>query len=213
MSLTPSAVSKLVTRLETRLGVRLLQRTTRALNLTADGEAFFVAARRIVSEIETLDCEITDQRGTPHGPLRVSTSLAFATHQLAPVIGEFLARHPAVQLELMPTDRVVDIIVEGIDIAIRLGKLADASFMARKIGEDIRLICASPDYLARRRTPQRREDLARHESIVNRERSYLNLWLFRIDGKIREIEVGAASPSTRASRRCGWLCRDWVSCA
>src|SRR5262249_10037116 len=86
LGLTPSAVSKLVTRLETRLGVRLLQRTTRALRLTADGEAFYESARRIVGEIADLEREITDQRGTPHGLLRVTTSLAFSTHQLAPVI-------------------------------------------------------------------------------------------------------------------------------
>ncbi len=190
LGLTPSAVSKLVTRLETRLGVRLLQRTTRAIHLTADGEAFYASARRIVSDIETLEGEMTDQRGTPHGPLRVTTSLAFSTHQLAPVIAEFLARYPAVQLELMPTDRVVDMIEEGVDIAIRIGRLADTSFMAPKIGEDVRLICATPDYLARHGTPRRPEDLARHQCIINRERRYLNRWPFRVDGKIVEIEVG-----------------------
>jgi DNA-binding transcriptional LysR family regulator len=189
LGLTPSAVSKLVTRLETRLGVRLLQRTTRAINLTAEGQVFYASARRIVGEIEQLESEISDQRGTPHGPLRVSTSLAFSTHRLAPLIGEFLARHPAVQLELMPTDRVVDLVEEGIDVAIRLGRLADTSFMARKIGEDIRLVCAAPSYIARRGAPQRPEELTRHECI-NRERLYLNRWAFRIDGQIREIEVG-----------------------
>src|SRR6188768_1683040 len=102
LGLTPSAVSKLVTRLEARLGVRLLQRTTRALSPTADGEAFYAAARRIVADIEALERAMTDQRGTPHGLLRVTTSLAFSTHQLAPMIGEFLGRYPDIQLELMP---------------------------------------------------------------------------------------------------------------
>ena len=190
---TPSAVSKLVTRLETRLGVRLLQRTTRALHLTAEGEAFYAAARRIVSDIETIEDQITGQRDTPHGLLRVTTSLAFSTHQLAPVILEFMARHPLVELELLPTDRVVDMVEEGIDIAIRIGRLADTSFMARKIGADKRLICAAPSYLARHGTPRRPEDLARHNCIVSRERAYLNRWHFRIDGpngsEVREIEV------------------------
>jgi DNA-binding transcriptional LysR family regulator len=190
LGLTPSAVSKLVTRLEARLGVRLLQRTTRALSLTADGEAFYAAARRIVGEIEALETEITDQRGTPHGLLRVTTSLAFSTHQLAPMIGEFLERHPAIQLELMPTDRVVDMIDEGVDIAIRIGKLADSSFMARKIGDDVRMVCAAPAYLAAHPAPRRPEDLARHNCIVSRDRAYLNRWHFRIDGQVREIEVG-----------------------
>lgn len=189
LGLSPSAVSKLVTRLEARLGVRLLQRTTRAIHLTAEGETFYASARRIVTDIEMLQDEMTDRRGTPQGPLRVTTSLAFSTHQLAPVIAEFLERYPAVRLELMPTDRVVDMIEEGVDIAIRIGRLADTSFMARKIGEDVRLICASPDYLARLGTPRRPEDLTRHQCIVNRERQYLNRWPFRIEGKIVEIEV------------------------
>ncbi len=189
LGLSPSAVSKLVTRLETRLGVRLLQRTTRALHLTAEGEAFYAAARRIVSDIESIEDQITGQRDTPHGLLRVTTSLAFSTHQLAPVILEFMARHPLVELELLPTDRVVDMIEEGVDIAIRIGRLADTSFMARKIGEDKRLICATPSYLARHGMPRRPEDLARHNCIVSRERPHLNRWQFRIDGEVRELEV------------------------
>jgi DNA-binding transcriptional LysR family regulator len=190
LGLTPSAVSKLVTRLEAQLGVRLLQRTTRALSLTAEGEAFYAAARRIVGEITALEAEISDRRGTPHGLLRVTTSLAFSTHFLAPVIGEFLDRHPAIEVELMPTDRVLDMVEEGIDVAIRVGRLADSSFMARKIGDDVRLVCASPDYLASRAAPRRPEDLALHNCIVSRDRAYLNRWLFRINGDVREIEVG-----------------------
>jgi DNA-binding transcriptional LysR family regulator len=189
LGLTPSAVSKLVTRLEARLGVRLLQRTTRALHLTADGEAFYEQARRIVGEIAALEAELTDRRGTPQGLLRVTTSLAFSTHQLAPLIGEFLERYPAVQLELIPTDRVVDLVEEGVDIAIRVGRLADSSFMARKIGEDVRLVCAAPAYLARHGTPQRPEELARHNCIFSRNGAHPNRWPFRIDGQIREVDV------------------------
>jgi DNA-binding transcriptional LysR family regulator len=189
LGLTPSAVSKLITRLESRLGVRLLQRTTRALSLTADGEAFYAVAQRIVGEIAALEAGISDQRGTPHGLLRVTTSLAFSTHQLAPMIGEFLARHPAIHLELMPTDRVVDMVEESVDVAIRIGRLPDSSFMARKIGDDVRLVCAAPDYLAAHPAPQRPDDLGRHNCIVSRDRAYLNRWQFRIDGQVREIEV------------------------
>ena len=189
LGLTPSAVSKLVTRLETRLGVRLLQRTTRALHLTQEGEIFFAAARRIVGEIESLENQIAGQSSTPSGVLRVTTSLAFSTHQLAPVLSEFLARHPLVQFELLPTDRVIDMVEEGIDVAIRIGRLPDTSFMARKIGEDKRLICAAPAYLARHGTPQRPEDLARHNCLVSRDRTQLNRWPFKIDGQLAEIEV------------------------
>ena len=190
LGLSPSAVSKLVTRLEGRLGVRLLQRTTRALHLTQEGEAFYESARRIVDEIEALESRIVDGRGTPQGLLRVTTSLAFATHQLTPILAEFLARYPAIQFALLPTDRLVDMVEEGVDIAIRIGRLADTSFMARRIGEDKRVICASPDYLARHGTPRRPQDLLRHECILSRERAYLNRWSFRIEDEIREIEVG-----------------------
>jgi len=189
LGLTPSAVSKLVTRLETRLGVRLLQRTTRALNLTAEGEVFYAAARRILAEIATLENQISGQGSTPQGLLRVTTSLAFSTHQLTPVLPEFLARYPQVRLELLPTDRVVDMVEEGMDVALRIGRLADTSFMARKIGEDRRLLCAAPSYLARHGTPSRPEDLARHDCILSRERAALNRWQFRIDGVIRTIDV------------------------
>jgi DNA-binding transcriptional LysR family regulator len=189
LGLSPSAVSKLITRLETRLGVRLLQRTTRALHLTQEGEVFYAAAKRIVGEIESLENQIVGESGTPSGVLRVTTSLAFATHQLAPVLSEFLARYPLVQFELLPTDRVIDMVDEGIDVALRIGRLADTSFMARKIGEDKRLICAAPSYLARHGTPQRPEDLARHNCIVSRDQPYLNRWSFKVDGRIVEIDV------------------------
>jgi DNA-binding transcriptional LysR family regulator len=189
LGLSPSAVSKLVTRLETRLGVRLLQRTTRALHLTQEGEVFYTAAKRIVGEIDALEDQIAGQSGTPGGLLRVTTSLAFSGHQLAPVLSEFLARYPLVQVELLPTDRVIDMVEEGVDIAIRIGRLADTSFMARKIGEDKRLICAAPSYLARHGTPRRPEDLARHNCLVSRDRSQLNRWTFKRDGQAFEIEV------------------------
>jgi DNA-binding transcriptional LysR family regulator len=189
LGLSPSAVSKLITRLEARLGVRLLQRTTRALHLTQEGEVFYAAAKRIVGEIETLENQIAGQSSTPSGVLRVTTSLAFSTHQLAPVLSEFLARYPLVQFELLPTDRVIDMVEEGIDIAIRIGRLADTSFMARKIGEDKRLICAAPSYLARHGRPQKPEDLARHNCLVSRDRTQLNRWPFKVDGQVVEIEV------------------------
>ena len=189
LGLSPSAVSKLITRLETRLGVRLMQRTTRALHLTQEGEVFYAAAKRIVGEIEALENQIVGESGTPSGVLRVTTSLAFATHQLAPVLSEFLARYPLVQFELLPTDRVIDVVDEGIDVALRIGRLADTSFMARKIGEDKRLICAAPSYLARHGTPQRPEDLARHNCIVSRDNAYLNRWSFKVDDRTVEIDV------------------------
>src|SRR5437879_4797837 len=141
LGLTPSAVSKLVTRLETRLGVRLLQRTTRALHLTEDGEVFYAAAQRIVAEIETLENQIAGQSGNPHGVLRVTTSLAFSSHQLAPVLPEFLARHPLIELDLLPTDRVIDMVEEGMDGAIRIGLVSRLSVVRGiRVGGLVRLL-------------------------------------------------------------------------
>lgn len=189
LGLTPSAVSKLVTRLEARLGTRLLQRTTRSLRLTAEGEMLYAAARRIVGDIETLERQIRGRSGTPQGLLRVTTSLAFAGHQLAPVLDDFLARHPLVQVEVLPTDRVVDLVEEGIDVAVRIGRLPDSSLLARRIGADKRLICAAPAYLERHGAPLQPADLMRHSCIVGRDRAHLNRWPFRIDGRLQEIEV------------------------
>ena len=213
LGLSPSAVSKLITRLETRLGVRLLQRTTRALHLTQEGEVFYAAARRIVGEIETLENQIAGQSGTPSGVLRVTTSLAFSTHQLAPVLSEFLARYPLVQLELLPTDRVIDMVEEGIDIAIRIGRLGDTSFMARKIGEDKRLICAAPSYLARHGTPQRPEDLAGTTAWCRAIAPISTAGRSRSTARSSRSRSAAASPSPRARRRCSLPCRASASCA
>jgi DNA-binding transcriptional LysR family regulator len=213
LGLTPSAVSKLVTRLERRLGVRLLQRTTRALHLTEDGEVFYAAAKRIVAEIETLENQIAGQSGNPHGVLRVTTSLAFSTHQLTPVLPEFLARHPLIELDLLPTDRVIDMVEEGVDIAIRIGRLADTSFMARKIGEDKRLICAAPAYLARHGTPRRPADLGRGTIASCRANAPISI-AGRLGSTARSARSRspAGSPSTRARCRCSLPCRASASC-
>jgi DNA-binding transcriptional LysR family regulator len=167
-----------------------------------------------VSEIETIEDQISGQRDTPHGLLRVTTSLAFSTHQLAPVILEFMARHPLVQLELLPTDRVIDMVEEGVDVAIRIGRLADTSFMARKIGEDKRLICRTPP--ACHGTPRRPEDLARHNCIVSRERAYLNAGSSAWMGCAGERSARSGRGPGRHQRarcRCSSLCRASASCA
>src|SRR4029434_4683416 len=114
-----------------------MQRTTRALHLTQEGEVFYAAAKRIVGEIDALEDQIAGQSGTPSGLLRVTTSLAFSGHQLAPVLSEFLARHSLVQVELLPTDRVIDMVEEGIDVAIRIGRLADTRLLARQTRREI----------------------------------------------------------------------------
>ena len=153
LGITPSAVSKLVSRLEDRLGVRLLERSTRRLALTPEGETFLLRARRIVADIEEAEAEVARVHGAPRGKLRINAGTAFGLHQLAPSLAEFLARYPEIDIELSITDRLVDLIEEQSDIAVRSGHIPDGPFVQRKLADLQRVICAAPKYLAQRGTP------------------------------------------------------------
>jgi DNA-binding transcriptional LysR family regulator len=166
LGLTPSAVSKLVSRLEDRLGVRLLHRTTRRLGLTAEGEVYFARARQILADIEEAEAEVAKFRGSPRGCLHVNAGHAFGVQQLAPALPEFLARYPDLKIELSVADRVIDLVEEQVDVAIRAGRIVDTSLIACKIAEFERTICAAPSYLARHGTPRTPADLANHICIV-----------------------------------------------
>ncbi|MCP5373698.1 MAG: LysR family transcriptional regulator [Hyphomicrobiales bacterium] len=166
LGLSPSAVSKLVGRLEAHLGVRLLHRTTRRLALTSEGEQYFDRARRILADMEEAELEVARLRAVPRGRLRVNTSSGFAVHQLAPAMPGFLARYPEVQVELSATDRVVDLDEEHADVTIRTGPVGDTPLAARAIAAYGRTICAAPAYLARHGTPRRPADLAQHTCIT-----------------------------------------------
>jgi DNA-binding transcriptional LysR family regulator len=154
LGLTPSAVSKIVTKLEDRLGVRLLHRTTRRLALTMEGELYFARARQIVSDIADAETEVARVHGVPRGRIRVATSAAFGVSQLAPILPDFLQRYPEISVDLSLTDRVVDLVDEQIDVAIRAGRLTDATLIARQIATYRRVICAAPAYLARKGMPR-----------------------------------------------------------
>lgn len=189
LGLTPSAISKLVTRLEDRLGVRLLDRTTRKLALTPEGEAYFQRSQRILHDITEAENEVASFRAQPRGLLRVNVGTAFGMHQLAPALPEFLSRHPEIRVELTITDRVVDLIEEGADIAIRLGTLGDSSLVARKICELERVICAAPLYLERHGTPRTPDELLDHNCLNVAYAPNLQRWPFTVAGGVRHIEV------------------------
>ncbi len=180
-ALTASALSKLVRRLEERLGLRLLTRTTRRIALTPEGEVYAARARDVLALIEAAETEVTAGRGRPRGHLRVNTSSAFARQRLIPVLPEFRARYPEITLDLEVTDRHVDIIASGVDVALRTGQMDDSSLVARKVASDRRVICAAPSYLARRGVPLLPQDLLRHDCIVLHGLSRLTLWPFRGD--------------------------------
>jgi DNA-binding transcriptional LysR family regulator len=136
------------------------------LALTSEGEVYFARARQILADIEEVEAEVTRSRGSPRGRLRVHTSNAFGVHQLAPSLPEFLMRYPDIEVELSITDRIVDLVGERADVAIRGGPIADTSLSARKIGEFERTICAAPSYLARRGVPRTPAELASHVCVV-----------------------------------------------
>ncbi len=187
LGLTPSAVSKLVSRLEDRLGVRLLHRTTRRLALTSEGEVYFARARQILADIEEVETEVAKSRGSPRGRLHVNAGHAFGVQQLAPALPEFLTRYPDIEVELSVTDRVIDPVEEHADVTIRAGRILDMSLSARKIAEFERTICAAPSYLARRGVPRTPADLADHICIV--AGPTLGRWPFRTRAGIDNVEI------------------------
>jgi DNA-binding transcriptional LysR family regulator len=192
LGVTPSAVSKTITRLETRLGVRLLSRTTRRLKPTVEGETLIARGRHILAELDEAEMEVTRARGAPRGLLRINSLVAFGLHALPPVLPEFLRRYPEVQVELSISDRIVDLVEEGVDLAVRGGRLADSSLVARKICDSERIVCAAPSYLRRHGTPRRPEDLLEHNCIVISGYPQLRRWPVvdpSVAGGIRTVEV------------------------
>jgi DNA-binding transcriptional LysR family regulator len=180
LGLSPSAVSKLVTRIEDRLGTRLLVRTTRALQLTPEGEAYLGRARRILSEIDETERALSSGvRAVPRGRLRVSVSVGFGVLHILPLVPEFLALYPEIELDLSLADEVIDLIEERADIAIRAGALRDSRLKARKLLESRRIIIAAPAYLERHGTPRTPDDLDAHNCLRFNFRSSFDEWPFR----------------------------------
>jgi DNA-binding transcriptional LysR family regulator len=197
LALTPSAISKLVARLEDRLGVRLLHRTTRRLSLTSEGELYFARARQIVADIEEAEAEVARTRAAPRGRLHVNTSNAFAAHHLAPALPAFLAHHPDITVELSVTDRVIDLVEDYADVTIRIGRLPDTTLSARKIADTSRVICASPSYLAQHGTPQAPAELAKHVCI-SLAVGEATRWPFRTPRGIEQFNIPARVTSDNA---------------
>ncbi len=189
LSLSPSAVSKIISRLEDRLRVKLLTRTTRKLALTVEGERYLEHAREILSAIEAAESEIAAARGKPSGVIRVNVGTAVGKHQLAPILGRFLEQYPEISVELSVTDRQIDIIAEQADVVLRTGALSDSSLQARKLTDSHRLICASPDYLARHGTPRVPADLLQHNCLLISRMPHLARWPFHTPEGINHLKV------------------------
>ncbi|MBO1907152.1 LysR family transcriptional regulator [Microvirga sp. 3-52] len=193
LRMTPSAVSKLIARLEARLGARLVNRSTRKLQLTPEGAAFYDRAVSILADLDETERSAASG-AAPRGRLRVNTNVPFGTHYLIPLLPDFLERHPEVSVDVTLTDTVVDLLEDRADVAIRVGPLKSSQLVARKLGESQMMLVAAPSYLDRHGTPQSPEDLARHNLLGFSFARQSNGWPF----KDRRDNVSAVVPTGNA---------------
>lgn len=187
LRMTPSAVSKLVGRLETRLGVRLINRSTRKLQLTPEGKAFYDSAVRILDDMNAAEREAA-VGATPRGKLRVNTSIPFGLRKLLPALPDFLKQHPGISIDVALTDVVVDLLDERADIAIRVGRLRESRLLARKLGESRMVVTASPAYLAEYGVPKTPEDLKNHNLLGFCFSKQIDGWPF-LDGAGGTLQI------------------------
>jgi len=192
----PSVVRTLAA-LEAALDARLLNRTTRRIALTDEGREYYARCQRVLADVDDAEAALSARRAVPRGRLRVTAPVMFGRLHLAPVITEFVGRHPAVQVELILLDRVVDLVEEGIDVGMRIGRLPDSSLVAVPIGETRRVVCASPAYLRRAGTPVSLADLAAHRCVSFGGLAPGNEWTFATDGKAVRVTVAPALASNQ----------------
>lgn len=177
LGLPKSTVSRKLAQLEERLGVRLVQRTTRKLALTEIGEAYYERCSRIVADVMSAEQLVTDMQATPRGRLRVTSSVDFATQWLGAIVADFLGQHPEINIELEATNKVVDLIEDGFDVALRFGQMPESTLIARRVCAVYLIACASPAYLAKRGTPRQIEDLDEHDHILFTPASRNQTWV------------------------------------
>ncbi|SDG50985.1 DNA-binding transcriptional regulator, LysR family [Celeribacter baekdonensis] len=189
LSVSPSAVSKSVRRLEDQLGVSLFTRTTRSLTLTTEGQDLHQRALRLIEAAEDIEQAATSLRAEPSGRLRVAAPLPLGIHVVAPALAAFRRQHPKVTIDLRLSDQIVNLVDQGIDVAIRIGDLADSQLMSRKLASQKLCCFASPEYLAERGHPQTPSDLVAHDTVALRFQSSGQLlrWPFQCGSRIVEI--------------------------
>ena len=190
LNLTPSAVSKLITRLEDRLGARLFQRTTRKLNLTAEGLAFQDRCASILNDIQQAEAAVMAVHDKVNGTLRITAISAFARIQMIKLMPEFMARYPDLRVELELSEREVDLVGESVDVAVLMTEgLNDESLVSRRLAINRRIICASPDYIERYGEPKTPDDLLNHNCLTHSSLQPFNDWDFTEEGGIRVLRV------------------------
>jgi DNA-binding transcriptional LysR family regulator len=216
MNLSRSAVGKAVARLEARLGVRLCHRTTRVLTLTQDGQAFFERCVLALRELDEAERALESGRAEPAGKVRVSVPVVFGRYCVAPVLYEVARRHPGLVLEIAFSDRPVDLVEEGYDLAVRNGPLPnDPGLMTRALARQRMTVCASPAYLERHGRPATLDDLASHQGIAYADARVARAWLFpdgagkdveiAMNGRLRLDDLEAISDAAAAGLGLAWL--------
>lgn len=199
LGLPKSTVSRKLAQLEERLGVRLVQRTTRKLALTDIGEAYYQRASRIVADLMSAEQLVTDMQATPRGRLRITAPIDLSTRYLGAIIAEFIAAHPDVNVELDATDRVVDLIEEGFDVAVRFGMLPESTLIARKLTAFSSVLCASPAYLAAHPAPLTVEELDDHDKVLFMPNARTQSWPLHNGDQVHEVGRPARFASNNLS--------------
>ncbi len=179
----PSTVSKKVAQLEDHYGVRLMRRTTRSLSLTDEGRFLYERGHQLLSEVDLIERRLDPDTGTARGTLRITTIPAFGQLQLARILPRFLRTHPEIRVELMLTDRVVDLVADGFDVAIRFGRLPDSDLVGRLLGANIYRLCATPGYLEEFGTPKHPRQLRDHSCLTDPIYPPLKQWRFDWEGE------------------------------
>jgi DNA-binding transcriptional LysR family regulator len=197
LGVSPAMVSRRLAALEGRLGVRLVNRTTRSLHLTDEGASYYESCSRVLAEIEHANAAASAGRQEPQGTLRVALPAAFGNQYVAPLVPQFAARYPAVQLSLSLSDRTVNLLEDGFDLAVRIAALGDSSLAARRLAPNRRVVCATPEYLRRHGAPRTPDELAQHNCLIASD--FSTAWEYKgPDGK---------SGSVRVSGR--YVCDNW----
>jgi DNA-binding transcriptional LysR family regulator len=205
LGVTGPAVSKRLAQLEARLGARLLNRTTRRMSLTPEGETYLVDGGRLLNELEALEKSVSGHQALPKGLLRVGATLGFGRRHIAPALGRFAERYPGVEARLHLSDRPVNLVEQGFDVAIRFGEMPDAQLTARLLAHNRRILCASPAYLREAGAPGTPRELARHACIFIREGDEtFGTWHLRSGGKTETVKVRGALGTNDGEAATGW---------
>lgn len=205
LGVTPSSVSKRLAGLETRLRVRLLNRTTRRISLTPEGELYLTEGERIISDLDALEQRISGNADTPKGLLKLSATLGFGRRHIMPAISAFARKYPDVEVQMHLSDRPVNLAEHGFDIGIRFGELPDTRMTARKLANNRRFLCASPSYLNQRGTPSHPRELPKHECIFLRESDETyGTWHFHSKGRQETVKVRGQLNTNDGESALGW---------